>query len=178
MKNQILVVVDMQNDFIDGSLGTNEALNIVDSVCELIKKEEYKAIFFTKDTHYNDYFDTLEGRKLPVKHCILGTKGWDLNDKIKEAMHTSKTKYIDILTKYTFGSELLLKQVDGYIDEETEIVLCGLCTDICVVSNALLLRAKYPNAIIKVVKDCCAGVTPETHDAALKTMKMCQIDII
>lgn len=175
---KILVVVDMQNDFITGTLANKEAENIVDSVCDLIKKEKYKAIFFTVDTHGRNYLNTLEGQKLPVEHCILGTEGWELNDKIKEAMHNSNTKKVHIITKYTFGSENLLRQIDEYINEKTEIILCGVCTDICVVSNALLLRAKYPNTIIKVHKNCCAGIDCKGHDAAMLVMERCQIEVV
>ena len=177
MKNEILVVIDMQNDFIDGSLGTKEAINIVDNVCNLIESE-YKAVFLTMDTHYENYLNTLEGKKLPIKHCIKDTEGWRINNKIMTSLTKCSTNMIYQIRKETFGSERLVKEIEKIISDDDEIIICGLCTDICVVSNALLLREKFPNTIIKVIKNCCAGVTPETHEAALKTMQMCQIDIM
>ena len=162
-----LIVVDMQNDFIDGSLGTREAQAIVPKVKEKIKEYQERGdeIIFTRDTHQSDYLNTPEGKKLPVEHCIQGTKGW----QIAEGLVTEDCQYID---KPTFGWT--------HWDEESldgDIELIGLCTDICVVSNALLLKATFPEVNIAVDADCCAGVTPETHKAALETMKMCQIDV-
>ena len=162
-----LLVIDMQNDFIDGSLGTKEAQAIVPMVREKIqcRLAEGWEILYTRDTHAEDYLQTPEGKKLPVEHCIRGTNGWQIRDGL----------YIDgceCIDKPTFG---WTKWQDRSFDE---IELIGLCTDICVVSNALLLKAQFPNAKISVDPRCCAGVTPESHDAALLTMKMCQIDII
>ena len=162
-----LIVVDMQNDFIDGSLGTKEAKAIVGNVKSKI--EEYQArgdeIIFTRDTHQEDYLDTPEGKKLPVRHCIYGTKGWE----IAEELAVEEAIYID---KPTFG------WVHWNERNFEEIELVGLCTDICVVSNALILKAMFPDAEITVDAGCCAGVTPETHRAALETMKMCQILVV
>ncbi len=161
-----LIVIDMQNDFIDGSLGTKEALAIVDNVKEKIA--EYKKngdeIIFTRDTHTEDYLDTAEGKKLPVEHCIKGTHGWQIADSLT----TDGAKIID---KPSFGYTMW----DKMNFEEIEIV--GLCTDICVVSNALILKAQFPDIKISVDSNCCAGVTPKTHSAALETMKMCQIEV-
>lgn len=161
-----LIVVDMQNDFIDGSLGTKEAQAIVGNVKKKIG--EYQArgdeIIFTRDTHQEDYLETPEGKKLPVKHCIYGTKGW----KIAEGLEVPEGIYID---KPTFG------WVRWNERSFEEIELVGLCTDICVVSNALILKAMFPEAEITVDASCCAGVTPDTHRAALETMKMCQIQV-
>lgn len=162
-----LIVVDMQNDFIDMALGTKEALAIVPNVKEKIK--EYKKngdeIIFTCDTHFENYLDTPEGKKLPVPHCIKGTKGWEIADGI----------YVEgcrIINKPTFGWP-------NWKEESFECVeLIGLCTDICVVSNALIIKAMFPDAKVSVDKNCCAGVTPESHNAALTTMSMCQIDIL
>lgn len=161
-----LIVVDMQNDFIDGSLGTKEAQAIVENV--KLKIEQYRAngdeIIFTRDTHQDNYPDTPEGRKLPVEHCIERTDGWQISD----ALPIDDSKVID---KPTFG----------YLDWDLhadEIEMIGLCTDICVVSNALILKAKYPDLEITVDASCCAGVTPESHKAALATMKMCQICVV
>lgn len=159
-----LIVVDMQNDFIDGSLRTKEAQAIVPNVKKKI--QEYKnrgdEIIFTRDTHQSDYLDTPEGKKLPVVHCIKGTKGWQIAD----GLEVEGCTYID---KPTFGWT--------HWNERTfqEIEMVGLCTDICVVSNALILKATFPSVEITVDASCCAGVTPQTHLAALETMKMCQI---
>ena len=170
---KILIIVDMQKDFVDGSLGTKEAQAIVPAVKEKI--ENFNGdIIFTKDTHGEDYMNTQEGQNLPVPHCIRGTDGWQIR---KELDVLRKTEPID---KETFGStDLAGELVTINEDEEIgSITLVGLCTDICVVSNALLLKAVLPEARIQVDASCCAGVTPATHQAALETMKMCQIEII
>ena len=172
---KILVVVDMQNDFIDGALGTAEAVAIVDAAAEKIKNFNGD-VFVTYDTHFDNYMDTQEGKKLPVPHCIKGTKGWELNSKIAAAL---KDKIYTPVEKLTFGSvdlPSLVKETIG--DDSAEITLIGLCTDICVVSNALLLKANLLDAEIFVDSACCAGVTPATHNAALDTMRCCQINII
>ncbi len=162
-----LIVVDMQNDFIDGSLGTKEAQAILPKV--KAKIQEYQArgdeILFTRDTHQADYLNTPEGRKLPVEHCIAGTHGWE----IAEGLEVPGCVIID---KPTFGWLHWNERTFG------EIEILGLCTDICVVSNALILKAAFPDVEITVDAECCAGVTPETHKAALETMKMCQINVI
>ena len=162
-----LIVVDMQNDFIDGTLGTEEAVQIVESVKKKIQdaKAEGTEIIFTRDTHGTDYLNTSEGKNLPVEHCIKGTKGWE----IAEGLEVEGCTYID---KPTFG----FLQWNERTFEEIELV--GLCTDICVVSNALILKAQFPEVPITVDASCCAGVTPDTHKAALETMKMCQIRVI
>ena len=170
-----LVVIDMQNDFIDGALGTKEAQAIVPNVVRLIGEGGWDDIMVTQDTHYNDYLDTLEGKKLPVKHCIAGTHGWFLNRDVLNALQQVPLRYADF-DKNTFGSIRLAEYVRD--EKFDEIVISGLCTDICVASNALMIRAYNPDLIVKVKADCCAGVTPETHDAALKTMQMCQIEVI
>ena len=161
-----LIVIDMQNDFIDGSLGTKEAQAIVGNVRQKI--QEYQSagdeIIFTRDTHGEDYLTTSEGKKLPVKHCIRDTYGWEIAD----GLDIAECRHID---KPTFG----WTKWDEFDFEKLELV--GLCTDICVVSNALILKAYFPDIEITVDAACCAGVTPETHEAALATMKMCQICI-
>lgn len=171
---KILVVVDMQNDFINGSLGTKEAQAIVERAAAKIEGFEGR-IYVTMDTHQSDYLETAEGKKLPVVHCIKETDGWRLNERIMTAL---SQKDYSIIEKVTFGSTQLAEEA-GKVgkQEELEIECFGLCTDICVVSNVLLLKAHFPEAKIMVHADCCAGVTPETHEAALTTMKMCQIDI-
>ena len=174
MKN-ILVVVDIQNDFVDGALGSPEAVAIVDNAAEKIKNFDGD-IFVTFDTHFENYMETLEGKKLPVPHCIKGTYGWQLNSKIADALKDKKYKTVE---KLTFGSVDLPKLIkDAIGDDITEITLIGLCTDICVVSNALLLKANFLDSEIFVDASCCAGVTPDTHNAALQTMKCCQINVI
>ncbi len=170
----ILVVVDMQNDFIDGALGTKEAVAIVPKVAEKMKGYEPRNIYLTRDTHYENYLETQEGRNLPVEHCIKDTEGWQLRAEIAEAAEGAT-----VVDKPTFGSvELAGKLMVERAQEALEIEVVGLCTDICVVSNALLLKAAMPEAPITVDAACCAGVTPEKHRAALETMKSCQINVV
>lgn len=172
---KILVVVDMQNDFIDGALGTNEAKAIVNNAVKKINGF-VGTVFATFDTHTPDYLQTAEGKKLPVPHCIKGTDGWLINPEIHAAL--DEKDYIAV-EKPTFGSTALVERIRECCGgSDTEIELIGLCTDICVVSNALLLKANFPETKISVDSSCCAGVTPESHNAALTTMKMCQIDVI
>lgn len=169
---KILVVVDMQKDFIDGSLGTPEARAIVDSVIEKMKTYDKADIYVTRDTHGADYLETEEGKNLPVVHCVKETAGWQLHPEI-EALADSA----HIIDKPTFGSLRLMELLKQENEREPlEMELVGLCTDICVVSNALLLKAAMPENKIRVDRTCCAGVTPESHEAALMTMKMCQIE--
>ncbi len=169
---KILIVIDMQNDFIDGSLGTPEAQEIVESVKAKIRSYPPEAVFATMDTHRPDYLSTQEGRMLPVEHCNKGTDGWNIRPDIA-ALLTKAT----IFEKPTFGSVHLAKAVSKMKDLE-EIEFVGLCTDICVVSNALMLKAFLPEVTIRVDAKCCAGVTPEKHRAALETMRSCQIEIV
>lgn len=174
MKN-FLIVVDIQNDFVNGALGTAEAVAMLPAAEQKIREWDGE-IFVTYDTHFDDYMDSSEGKKLPVAHCIKGTEGWALNARIAEVLDGKEYTAVE---KITFGStELpaLIKKAAG--DEEFSVTLIGLCTDICVVSNALILKANFPEADISVDSACCAGVTPESHIAALDTMKMCQINII
>lgn len=167
---KILVVVDIQNDFVDGALGTVEAQNIIKNCVDKIKNFDGE-IFVTYDTHFENYMETSEGKNLPVRHCIKGTDGWELNKSIKDEL--KQKKYTEV-EKYSFGS-LDLPEMIG--DGEKQIELIGLCTDICVVSNALILKAAFPESEIIVDESCCAGVTPTLHAAALETMKSCQIKI-
>lgn len=170
---KILLVIDMQNDFIDGALGTPEAEAIVDRVVDEIHQYPTVDIFATRDTHLENYLETQEGRNLPVTHCVKGTPGWALHPKIAAAL-----KDATVIDKPTFGSKELAERVTELAQgEQLDITLVGLCTDICVVSNALLLKAFLPETPIRVISDCCAGVTPESHRAALDTMRMCQIQI-
>lgn len=173
---KVLVVVDMQNDFVDGALGTRDAEEIVSNVAQKIKDFDGDELFVTFDTHYDNYLSTLEGQKLPTPHCIDGTHGHELNPKIREAL---KEKDYREVFKAGFGSFSISKGLkDKYPGEEIEVEFVGLCTDVCVVSNALIMRAGYPNAKITVDSSCCAGVTREGHDAALTVMQSCQIDVI
>ena len=168
---KILVVVDMQNDFIDGALGTAEALAIVENVKARIREYDPADVFVTMDTHAPNYLETQEGRNLPVEHCIKGTNGWQIRSDIAALLPDWH-----IYEKPTFGSVALAKDIaEIAAAEEIEIEVLGLCTDICVVSNALMLKAYMPEVQISVDPSCCAGVTPESHEAALKTMQMCQI---
>lgn len=172
---KVLVVVDIQNDFVDGALGTPEAEAIIDAAAEKIKNFDGD-IFVTYDTHYDNYMDTLEGKKLPVPHCIKGTNGWELNPKIADALRGKEYKTVE---KLTFGSVDLPQLVKEKIgNQKAEITLIGLCTDICVVSNALLLKANILDSEIFVDSACCAGVTRDTHNAALDTMRCCQINVV
>lgn len=172
---KILVVVDMQKDFVDGALGTAEAVQIVGNVVKKINSFDGE-IIVTYDTHFENYLNTSEGEKLPVEHCIKGTAGWNLDSDVQSALENRKYRAVE---KLTFGS-VELPSIVGEITkgEEFSIELVGLCTDICVVSNALILKASYPEVPITVDSSCCAGVTPETHNSALSTMKMCQINVI
>ncbi len=168
--SKLLVVVDMQKDFIDGALGTLEAQKIVPFVIDEIKNFDGDVVF-TFDTHSSIYLETKEGKNLPVEHCIKGTDGWKLDSGI-ESLASGKKCF----EKPTFGSVELAEFVaDG---DYTDITLIGLCTDICVISNAMLVKAYLPEANISVKASCCAGVTPESHENALSAMRMCQINII
>jgi nicotinamidase-related amidase len=192
---KVLIVVDMQKDFVDGSLGTHEAQAIVPLVAETIEQMANKdtVVIFTKDTHAHDYLDTLEGKNLPVEHCIKGTAGHGIVDEVFCAYLNHLNKFADPYEAYpllesdpiriekpTFGSiELQNVLATMHENEEIEeITLMGLCTGICVLSNAILCKATLPEVPVNVVADCCACVTPESHKTALEAMKLCQINII
>lgn len=162
----------MQNDFIDAALGTAEAVAILPKVKEKIDlyRKNGDTVVFTRDTHGENYMDTLEGKNLPVPHCISGSDGWQINS----TLDVSDSVIID---KPTFGSFILAEYVSSLPDLE-KIEIIGLCTDICVISNAMLIKAKLPEIPLLVDSSCCAGVTPESHQNALNAMKMCQIEII
>ena len=171
---KLLLVIDMQNDFIDGSLGTKEAEAIVDAVKAKIRSYPSRDIIATMDTHEKTYPDTQEGQNLPVAHCIRGTEGWRIRPDIASLLTEAK-----IYEKPTFGSVRLAEDLQALSQtEDIELELVGLCTDICVVSNALLLKAMMPEVRISVDAFCCAGVTPEKHIAALETMRSCQIHVL
>ena len=183
---KVLIVVDMQNDFINGALGTKETQAIVPNVKKKI--EEYKDlgydVIFTRDSHLDNYLETNEGKHLPVKHCIVDTYGWGISKELNTLLATfiinkpnfGYIDWVDYLSEFNIDDS-----TDDYVMTEEmpeKIELVGLCTDICVVSNALILKAIYPETEITVDASCCAGVTPESHKAALTTMKMCQINVI
>ena len=165
-----LIVVDMQNDFITGSLGSELAKAIVPSVVNKVKNFDGK-IIFTRDTHFSDYMSTQEGKNLPVLHCIKDSNGWELCEELKPYANI-------VVNKITFGSIELPKLLESYNEPIEKIELCGLCTDICVISNAFLLKAAFPEVPLTVDSACCAGVTVESHNNALNAMKAIQIEII
>lgn len=173
MSERVLVVIDMQNDFITGSLGTKEAQAIVEKVCEKIRGFDGE-VLFTLDTHGPDYLETQEGRLLPVAHCIKGTPGWELEPRVKALCRTTP------IEKPTFGSTGLADVLQAkhiYGGGLDEVVFVGLCTDICVVSNALLVKARLPEVPLTVDASCCAGVTPEAHQHALAVLRSCLINV-
>lgn len=169
---KVLIVVDMQKDFIDGALGTKEAVAIVSKVEEKIRNFQGRVIF-TRDTHEENYMETKEGKNLPVPHCIRGTKGWEIEESLQ--------KYVtDVcIDKPSFGSLELGLYLKGLNETETieKVTLIGLCTDICVISNAMIAKAVLPETVVAVDAACCAGVTPQSHENALEAMKMCQIAV-
>lgn len=191
-KTKVLLVIDMQNDFIDGSLGSEAAQRIVPNVVDKIKNFDGDLIILTQDTHYEGYLNTKEGQKLPVVHCVYKTHGWEINEDVLRAVNESNKRTVYVL-KPTFGSTLPMPDLECYNDlageiislftndnfNEAEIELVGLDTDICVISNALILKSWfYDDAEITVDSKCCAGVTPEKHEAALEVMRSCQINVI
>ena len=177
---QILVVVDMQNDFIDGVLGTKEAQDIVDNVCAKIRAFQGE-VLVTMDTHESDYLNTQEGVHLPVEHCIKNTDGWQLQEEVQSVLSEKKSEgsKVVLFEKPTFGSADLANYLARQNTDKPigQITLIGVCTDICVVSNAILLKAVLPEVELIVDAACCAGVTPEKHQAALETMRSCQIRV-
>lgn len=177
--SKVLVVVDMQNDFVTGALRNEEAIKIVPNVAAKVKKaleDMDTTIIFTKDTHGANYLETEEGKNLPVVHCVKGTHGWYIIPELENYASVAQ-----ILEKNTFGSVDLLSRLSGIVATNKDlecIEFVGVCTDICVVSNALLVKANFPNVHLKCDSSCCAGVTPEKHEAALETMRSCQIEVI
>ena len=169
-KNKLLVVVDMQKDFVTGVLGTGEAQAIVPGLVQYVKDFEGDVVF-TRDTHHENYLSTLEGKHLPVVHCIQGSEGWDIIPELQEL-----TEGKEIFDKPTFGSIALSEMIQQSTYDE--IYVCGVCTGICVISNAMLAKAVVPDTPVKVVKDICACVTPDSHEIALNAINTCQIDIV
>ncbi len=169
---KVLCVIDMQNDFIDGALGTKEAEAITDNVAAKIEayRRNGDRVIFTRDTHFDNYMQTQEGRNLPVPHCIKDSDGWQISEKLAVGDST-------VIDKPSFGSVELGDFIAG-LDGVEAVELVGLCTDICVISNAMIIKAKLPEVKVSVDSQCCAGVTPESHMNALEAMKMCQIEIL
>lgn len=185
--NDILVIIDAQVDFTTGALKNEEAINAIPNIALKIKNFKGNTILVTKDTHFSNYLSTKEGRRLPVEHCIKGTEGWKLHPDVKKALDNaiSDGKTVKFIEKNTFGSLNLMEEIryalrdldwENYATSKIEFV--GFCTDICVVSNVLLAKTEFYDTNIVVDAECCAGVTPESHFAALNTMKMCQVDVI
>lgn len=172
MAKNVLAVIDMQNDFIDGALGTKEAEAIVEKVATQIRDFEGEVVY-TRDTHFEDYLNTQEGKKLPVKHCIEETDGWQIREELRK-LQGDDTRIFD---KPTFGSVELAQYLKKMEDLQS-VMLIGLCTDICVISNAIVIKAFLPEVTVQVNADCCAGVTPQSHRNALEAMKMCQVEIV
>lgn len=177
MRN-ILIVIDMQNDFVTGALGSQDAQNILQNVRTKIETSmaQKVEVIFTRDTHGEDYMQTNEGKHLPVPHCIKGTEGWQICSQLTEGLPMT----CQVIDKPTFGyvdwkNIIQSPNADG---KDLQIELVGVCTDICVVSNALILKALYPEADVSVDAGCCAGVTKESHEAALRTMKSCQVEVL
>ena len=176
---RVLVVVDVQNDFVDGTLGSAEAQAAIANICQKITNFEGGLIAVTQDTHSEDYLATKEGKALPVVHCVEGSDGWRINAAVAEALGARNDVEVAYIHKPTFGSEELLQRVGDYAQgEEFAIEFVGFCTDICVLSNALCLKAALPEAEVFVRAACCAGVTPASHDTALAAMAPCQIRVI
>lgn len=172
MAKHVLAVIDMQNDFIDGALGTKEAEAIVEKVAAQIRDFEGEVVY-TRDTHFGDYLGTQEGKRLPVPHCIKDTEGWQIREQVRQACAGD----VKIFDKPAFGSVELAAHLKDMPDLES-VTLIGLCTDICVISNALVIKAFLPEVTVRVNAGCCAGVTPESHKNALEAMKMCQVEIV
>lgn len=179
---RILVIVDMQNDFVNGSLSNKATSAVVSKIINKLKEHynEYDAIYMTRDIHFDNYLNTLEGKKLPILHCQKDGVGknivnelWDVVKELRE-----KRRFVRVIDKHTFASKELIDYLSATCGINDEIEFCGVCTDICVVSNAICLRAELPNTVIKVDSNCCAGTSMNAHNAALKTMASCQIDIV
>lgn len=173
---KILIVIDMQNDFVYNKLGTLEAQAIIPNILDKCAEYDNKFIIFTKDTHKDNYLSTQEGKFLPIAHCLADTEGWDIVNQLRTYARRGKASIIE---KDTFGSFTIINKIRELFDEEEieSIELCGVCTDICVITNALLLKTRFPETPIYIDANCCAGTTPEKHQAALEVMKSCQIII-
>lgn len=177
---KITIVIDMQNDFLTGSLANPDAVSIIPSVLEQIKNSDY--VMYTRDTHSENYLKTQEGKNLPVPHCVEGTHGWQIVDDL-DPQNITDIKMWHIVNKPTFGDvniwmDMYFADLVNWNGEGVEVTFCGTCTDICVVSNAMIVKSLYPELVVNVKADACAGLTPEKHKAALDVMSSCQINII
>ena len=172
-----LIVVDMQVDFITGSLGSDHAAAIVPNVIEKIRNFDGR-IIFTRDTHFDDYLQTQEGKKLPVPHCIKDSDGWQICDEIRQVAETLPAEHVSYVDKPTFGCVKLPEIIKEFGESIDRMELCGLCTDICVISNAMILKAAFPEVPITIDASCCAGVTNESHRTALNAMQAVQIEVV
>ena len=177
---KITIVIDMQNDFLTGSLANPDAVSIIPSVLDQIKNSDY--VMYTRDTHSENYLDTQEGKNLPVPHCIEGTQGWQIVDDLAP-QNITDIKMWHIVNKPTFGDvniwmDMYFADLVNWNGDGVEVTFCGTCTDICVVSNAMIVKSLYPELVVNVKADACAGLTPEKHKAALEVMSSCQINII
>ena len=177
---KITIVIDMQNDFLTGSLANPDAVSIIPSVLDQIKNSDY--VMYTRDTHSENYLETQEGKNLPVPHCVEGTHGWQIVDEL-EPNNIADIKMWHIVNKPTFGDvniwmDMYFADLVNWNGEGVEVTFCGTCTDICVVSNAMIVKSLYPELVVNVKADACAGLTPEKHNAALDVMSSCQINII
>lgn len=179
---KVLVIVDVQNDFINGSLGNDMTKAVLPKIVKKLKKcgDTYSSIFLTRDIHYENYLETLEGQKLPIEHCMADSKGKDIVKDVWDVLKVMRKngRFVRVIDKHTFASGHLVDYLTAICGGNDEIELIGVCTDICVVSNALALRMALPNTVIKVDANCCAGTNLKAHNAALRTMSSCQIDII
>ena len=179
--NKVLVVIDCQNDFIDGSLANPDAQKAIPSIVDKIRNHTEKGdvIFATMDTHGENYLNTAEGKKLPVVHCVKGTDGWQINDNVKAALDDAELRGVKVtyVEKPTFGSYDLIKLSEKYVDADTKIEVIGFVSSICVISNALMLKARYYENEMSVDVNCTAGLSYENNEAALEVMRSCQIDV-
>lgn len=178
---EILVVVDVQNDFVTGSLGSEEAKSKIPNIVNLIKSKDWDLVLATRDTHQENYLSKREGRVLPIKHCIENTDGWNICPEVAAELSKIPSNKLEYVDKTTFGRIALPLDIlkhTGLTAKTVNVTFCGFCTDICVISNVMLVRAGMPEAEIYVVEDCCAGVTPQSHQAALDVMTSCQINIV
>lgn len=177
---KILVIVDMQNDFLTGALGNAECQKTIPAVVAQVRTGDYDKVFLTQDTHAADYLNTREGKNLPVEHCIEGTEGWKVNAEVLSAVdevYGTASEKVSILTKPTFGSVMLAKELEAFYekDKDLHIDFVGVCTGICVISNVMLAKAYCPEAELRVLSDACACVTTQSHVQALEAMKLCQV---
>ena len=171
-----LIIVDMQNDFITGPLGTPRAKIVEQKIANWLPQTNFDRVILTQDTHFEDYLSTAEGQKLPIEHCICETEGHRISSTILSAISNMAIPY-GICTKFTFGSMMWRNRFGEQLDKYDSITMCGVCTDICIITNALILKTFYPETPIYIIEELCAGTTPQLHQEALDIMRVCQINI-